>query len=192
MSGSFGCVCLCRQILVEMSSHILIFGGFITSLLDDIHVILGHIPYPPRSSGICLFVHTIVTKRMSLVMTFSGFHHVLIDATLGHTPYLSGSFGCVCLYRHILAKMSSHILIFGGFITSLLDDMHVILGHIPYPPRSTGICLFVHTIVTERMSLVMTFSRFHHVLIDATLGIPLIFRDRFEVVDLSKQILSRI
>ena len=48
--------------------------------------------------------------------------------------------------------MSSHILIFGGFITSLLDDMHVILGHIPYPPRSAGICLFVHTIVIERMS----------------------------------------
>ena len=67
-----------------MSSHILIFGGFITSLLDDKHVILGHIPYPPRSSGICLFVHTIVIERMSLVMTFSRFHHVLIDATLGH------------------------------------------------------------------------------------------------------------
>ena len=112
LSGSFGCVCLCRQILVEMSSHILIFWGFITSLLDDMHVILGHIPYPPRSSRICLFVHTIVTKRMSLVMTFSGFHHVLIDATLGHTPYLSGSFGCVCLYRQILVEMSSHILIF--------------------------------------------------------------------------------
>ena len=89
----FGCVGLCKQILIEMSSHILIFGGFITSLLDDMHVILGHIPYPPRSSGICLFVHTIVTERMSLVMTFSGFHHVLIDATLGHIPYLSGSFG---------------------------------------------------------------------------------------------------
>ena len=76
-----------------MSSHILIFWGFITSLLDDMHVILGHIPYPPRSSGICLFVHTIVIERMSLVMTFSGFHHVLINATLGHIPYLSGSFG---------------------------------------------------------------------------------------------------
>ena len=93
MSGSFGCVCLCRQILAEMSSHILIFGGFITSLLDDIHVILGHIPYLPRSSRICLFVHTIVIERMSLVMKFSGFHHVLIYATLGHIPYLSGSFG---------------------------------------------------------------------------------------------------
>ena len=76
-----------------MSSHILIFGGFITSLLDDMHVILGQIPYPPRSSGIFLFVHTIVTERMSLVMTFLGFHHVLIDATLGHIPYLSGLFG---------------------------------------------------------------------------------------------------
>ena len=93
MSGSSGCVCLCRQIHAEMSSHILIFGDFITSLLDDIHVILGHIPYPPGSSRICWFVHTIVIERMSLVMTFSGFHHVLIDATLGHIPYLSGSSG---------------------------------------------------------------------------------------------------
>ena len=76
-----------------MLTHILIFGGFTTSLLDDIHVILRHIPYPPKSSGICLFVHTIVIERMSLVMTFSGFHPVLIDATLGHIPYLSGSFG---------------------------------------------------------------------------------------------------
>ena len=153
-----------------MSSHILIFGGFITVLLDDMHVILRHIHYPPRSSRICLFVHIIVIERISLVMAFLGFHHVLIDATLGHTPYLSGSFGCVCLYRQILVEMSSHILIFGGFITFLLDDIHVILGHIPYPLRSSGICLFVHTIVTERMSLVMTFSGFHHVLIDATLG----------------------
>ena len=73
LSGSFGCVGLCRQILVEMSSHILIFGGFIISLLDDMHVILGHIPYPPRSAGICLFVHTIIIDRMSLVMKFWDF-----------------------------------------------------------------------------------------------------------------------
>ena len=69
-TGSFGCICLCKQILVEMSSHILIFGGFTTSLLDDIHVILGHNPYPLGSSGICLVVHTIVIKRMILVMKF--------------------------------------------------------------------------------------------------------------------------
>ena len=36
---------------------------------------------------------TIVIERMSLVMTFSGFHHVLIYVTLGHIPYISGSFG---------------------------------------------------------------------------------------------------
>ena len=46
------------------------FGGFTTSLLDDIHVILGHNPYPPGSLGICLVVHTIVIERMSLVMKF--------------------------------------------------------------------------------------------------------------------------
>ena len=81
-------------------------------------------------------------------------------AILGHTPYLSGSFGCVCLCRQILAEMLSHILIFGGFITSLLDDIHVTLGHISYPPRSSGICLFVHTIVIVRISLVMKFWDF--------------------------------
>ena len=86
MSGSSRFVCLCRQILAEMSSHILIFRGFITSLLDGTHVILGHILYPPGSSEICWFVHTIVIERMSLVMTFFRFHHVLIDATLGHIP----------------------------------------------------------------------------------------------------------
>ena len=78
MSGSFGCVCLRRQILAEMSSHILIFWGFITSLMDGIYVILGHNSYPLGSSGICLLVHTIVIERMSLVMKFLGFHHVLI------------------------------------------------------------------------------------------------------------------
>ena len=108
LSGSFGCVCLCRQILVEMSSQILIFGGFITSLLDDMHVILGHIPYLPRSAGICLFVHTIVIEMMSLVMTFLGFHHVLIDATLGHIPYLSGSFGRGWFVQTVLIDDMSH------------------------------------------------------------------------------------
>ena len=73
LSGSFGCVCLCIQILAEMSSHILIFGGFTTSLLDGIHVILGHNPYPLGSSGICLVMHTIVIERMSLVMKFWDF-----------------------------------------------------------------------------------------------------------------------
>ena len=92
LSRSFGCVCLCRQILVEMSSHILIFEGFITSILDDMHVILGHIPYPPRSSGICLFVHTIVTERMSLVMTFSGFSSCFDRCHTGAYPL---SFGIV-------------------------------------------------------------------------------------------------
>ena len=128
MSGSFGCVCLCRQILVEMSSHISIFGGFITSLLDDIHVILGHIPYSPRSSGICLFVHTIVIERMSLVMTFSGFHHVLIDATLGHTPYLSGSFGRGWFVHTVLINYMNHCYDIFGLRRVMLD---VILGHTP-------------------------------------------------------------
>ena len=74
-----------------MSSHILIFGGFITSLLDDIHVILGHIPYPPRSSGICLFVHTIVIEMMSHALIFWGFIMFLSDAILGHIPLVIGT-----------------------------------------------------------------------------------------------------
>ena len=69
---------------------------------------LGHIPYPPRSAGICLFVHTIVIERMSLVMTFSGFHHALIDATLGHIPYLSGSFGRGWFVQTVLNDDMSH------------------------------------------------------------------------------------
>ena len=108
LSGSSGFVCLCRQTLVKMSSHILIFGGFITSLWDDIHIILGHIPYLPGPLGICLFVHTIIIKRMSLVMTFLGFHHVLIDSTLGHIPYLSGSFGGGRFVQTVLIEDMSH------------------------------------------------------------------------------------
>ena len=65
----------------------------------------------------------------------------------------------VCVDRFLL-RCRPIFFIFWGFITSLLDDMHVILGHIPYPPRSAGICLFVHTIVIERMSLLMKFWDF--------------------------------
>ena len=54
MSALSGFVGLYRQILAEMSSHILIFEGFIMSPLDDIHVILGHIPYSKGSSGVSL------------------------------------------------------------------------------------------------------------------------------------------
>ena len=111
-----------------MPSHILIFGGFITSLLDDIHVRLGHIPYPPRSSGICLFVRTIVIERMSIVMIFSGFHHFLIDATLGHTPYLSGSFGRGWFIQTVLIDDMSHCYDIFGLRHVMLD---VVLGHTP-------------------------------------------------------------
>ena len=86
----------------------MIFGGFITSLLDGTHVILGNIPYPPGSSGICLFVHIIVIERMSLIMTFLGFHHVLIDATLRHIPYLSGSFGGGRFVQTVFNEDMSH------------------------------------------------------------------------------------
>ena len=69
-----------------MLSRILIFWGFITTLLDDIHVILGHIPYPLVSYKFYLFVQTILIEMMSFVMTFWGFHHVVLVAMLGHIP----------------------------------------------------------------------------------------------------------
>ena len=69
-------------------------------------------------------------------------HYGALDAILGHTPYLLGSSGFFGLYRQILIEMSSHILIFEGFIMSLLDDIHVIFGHIPYSSRSSFICAY--------------------------------------------------
>ena len=69
-------------------------------------------------------------------------HYGALDAILGHIPYLSGSSGFVGLCRKIIVEMSSHILIFGGFITSLLDDIHVILRHFPYSPGSSGVCAY--------------------------------------------------
>ena len=120
-------VCIDR-FLLRCRAIFFIFGGFITSLLDDMHVILGHFPYPPRSAGICLFVHTIVIERMSLVMTFSGFHDVLIDATLGHTPYLSGSFGRGWFVQTVLIDDMSHCYDIFGLRHVMLD---VILRHTP-------------------------------------------------------------
>ena len=75
-----------------MLSHILIIWDFITSLLDGIHVILRHIPYSFGLSKVCLFVHTVLIKRMSLVMAFLGFHHVFVICHTGHIPYMSRSF----------------------------------------------------------------------------------------------------
>ena len=55
---------------------------------------------------------------------------------------MSGSSG-FCLILHIvLAKMLSHVLISWSFITSLLDDIHVILRHIPYSLGSSGVCAY--------------------------------------------------
>ena len=55
-----------------------------------------------------LFMHTVLIERMSLVMTFFGFHHVLIDTTLGHIPYLSRSFGGGWFVQAVLIKDMSH------------------------------------------------------------------------------------
>ena len=60
MSGSSELVGLCKQILTEMLRDILIFRGFITFLLNDMHVTLGHIPYSSGSSGVvCLSIQSL-------------------------------------------------------------------------------------------------------------------------------------
>ena len=53
-------------------------------------------------------MHTILIEMMSLVMTFLGFHHVLIDAILGHIPYLSGSFRGGWFVQAVLIEDMSH------------------------------------------------------------------------------------
>ena len=85
MSGSPGVCWIVHIVLAEMLSHVLIGWGFITSLLDDIHVILRHTPYPSGSNGVCLFVHTVLIEMMSHVL-FLGFIMFLLDVILGHTP----------------------------------------------------------------------------------------------------------
>ena len=69
-------------------------------------------------------------------------HYGALYDILGPTPQMLGSFG-VCLIVHtVLAEMLSHVLIGWGFITSLLDDIHVILRHIPYLSGSLGVCAY--------------------------------------------------
>ena len=67
-----------------------------------------------------VFVHTALIERMSLVLTFLGFHHVLINATLGHIPYLSGSFGGGWFVHAVLIKDMGHYYdIFGLYHVSV-------------------------------------------------------------------------
>ena len=61
-------------------------------------------------------------------MTFSGFHHVLIDATLGHIPYLLGSFRRGRVVQTVLIDDMSHCYDIFGLRHVYLD---VILGHTP-------------------------------------------------------------
>ena len=51
--------------------------------MDGIHVILRHTPYPPRSYGVSLLVHTVLIEVMSHVI-FLGFIMFLLDVILGH------------------------------------------------------------------------------------------------------------
>ena len=38
------------------------------------------------------FVHSVLIEKMSLVMSFLGFHHFFVRCHTGHIPYLLGSF----------------------------------------------------------------------------------------------------
>ena len=61
-------------------------------------------------------------------MTFSGFHHVLIDAILGHIPYLSGSFRGGRFVQTVLIEDMSHCYDIFRLRHVMLD---VILRHTP-------------------------------------------------------------
>ena len=87
LSRSSGVCWIMHRVLAEMLSHVLISWGFITSLLDGIHVILRHTPYPPGLYGVCLFAHTTLIEMMSHVIFFV-FTMFLLDVILGHTPYV--------------------------------------------------------------------------------------------------------
>ena len=73
---------------------------------------------------------------MSLVITFLGFQHVLIDATLGHITYLSGSFGGGWFVQVVLIEDMRHCYdIFGLH--------HVSVGcHIRAYPSNFGFTIF--------------------------------------------------
>ena len=55
-----------------------------------------------------MFRHTVIIERMSIVMTFLGFHNVLIDAILRHIPYILGSFGGGLFVHIVLIEDMSH------------------------------------------------------------------------------------
>ena len=86
MSRSSGVFWIVHTVLAGMLSNVLIGWGFITYLLDGIHVILGHTLYLLGSYGVvCLFVHKVLIEMMSHV-TFLGFIMFQLDVTLGHNP----------------------------------------------------------------------------------------------------------
>ena len=98
------------------------------SQLDGIHVMLWHIPYSSGSYRVCLFVQTVLIKRMTLVMTFLGFHHILLDSILGHIPYVSRPSRGGWFVQTVLIEDISLVMTFLDFIMFILN---VILGHTP-------------------------------------------------------------
>ena len=90
-------------------------------------------------------------------MTFSGFHHVLIDATLGHIPYLSGSFRRGWFVQTVLIDDMSHCYDIFGLC-------HVYVGyHIGVYPSNFTFTIFSSGVQTSPLygSDVQTSSASH-------------------------------
>ena len=66
-------------------------------------------------------MHIGLIERMSLVITFLGFHHVLIVATLGHIPYLLRSLGVYLFVHTFLIERMNLVMTFLGFHHVLID-----------------------------------------------------------------------
>ena len=82
-------------------------------------------------------------------MTFSGFHHVLIDATLGYIPYLSGSFRRGWFVQTVLIDDMSHCYDIFGLHHVMLD---VILGHTPLTsPLLSSVQAFILRLYMDQM-----------------------------------------
>ena len=115
LSRSYSCWNM-HTVIVEMLSHVLIGWGFITSLFDGIHVILGHIHYMLGSYGVCLFVHTVPIEMMSHKI-FLGFIMFMLHVILGHIPWLARSSRFSWFVQIVLIKRMSLVMTF-SFISS--------------------------------------------------------------------------
>ena len=128
MSGSFRVYWIMHIVLAEMSIHVLIGRGFITSLLDGIHVILGHSLYSSGSYGVRLLVHIVLIEMVSHVI-FLGFIMFLLDVILRPTPLVSEIIWSllVCVDSPYREDEPCYDILFYFFMFIL----NVMLGHTP-------------------------------------------------------------